>query len=54
MANNFHSSCTTAAIFEGPYILHYIHVGFKGARDKYQRLANRFTDLKKSHVKTAL
>ena len=31
--------------FEGPYILHYIHVGFAGTRTKYKRMASKASDL---------
>ena len=33
------------AVFEGPYILHYNHVGFTSVQRKYRRLANRTADL---------
>ena len=31
--------------FEGPYILHYIHVGFAWTRTKYKRMASKASDL---------
>ena len=38
-------SFDSMAVFEGPYILHYNHVGFTSVQRKYRRLANRTADL---------
>ena len=32
-------------VFEGPYVLHYIHIGFKGVRRKYQTMGEKSQDL---------